>query len=120
MTRIPPRTLDLLKRQSAEAKISSIREYLLQQGITHVAMVEVHSYGTVEVEGQQRLFKTPVADFMTGKGEIGEPVDVTDEYGATEEGVGREKVRLASAFVEAAVRRDRVQSSQHIRQLLEL
>ncbi len=120
MTRIPPRTLDLLRRQSAEARISAIREYLLQQGITHVALVEGDAYGTAESEGKQRLFKTPVADFMLGKGEIGEPMDVTDEYGATEEGVEREKVRLASAFVEAAVRRDRVQSSQHMRQLLEL
>jgi len=120
MTRIPPRVLDLLRRKSAETAIADIKEHLLQQGIKHLAVVEGHSYGIGGQQDGERLFKTPVADYMTGKGEIGEPVDVTEEYGATQEGVEREKVRLASAYAEAAVRRDRVQSSQHMRQLLEL
>jgi len=120
MTRIPPRVLDLLRRKSAEAAIADIKEHLLQQGITHVALVEGHSYGTVEVNGAQRLFKTSVTDYMMGKGEIGEPVDVTEEYGATNEGVERERVRLASAVAAAAVRRDPVQAAQNMRQLLQL
>lgn len=120
MKRIPPRVLNLLRRKSAETAIADIREHLLQKGITHVALVEGHSYGTVDTDGVQRLFKTPVADFVTGKGEIGEPVDVTDEYGATVEGVERERKRLASAVAEAAVRRDPVLAAQNMRQLLQL
>ena len=120
MTLIPIRTMNLLNRQSVESKIEEIRERLAQKGITYVALVEGHAYGIVEHEGAERLFKTPVAKFVAGKGEIGKPVDVTDEYGATEEEIERERSRLASALAEAAVRRDRVQTSQHMRQLLEL
>ena len=120
MTRIPPRVLQDLAKRSAEVRIDEIREYLRNKGIEHIALVDGNSYGLLESKDGARLYRTPVSEFMRGKGEIGESVDVTEEHGATEDAQTREMQRLASAYVEAAVRRDRVQSSQFMRQLLEL
>lgn len=120
MTRISPRVLHDLTKRSAEVRIDAIRENLRNKGIEHIALVDGNSYGLSQSEGITKLYKTPVSEFMRGKGEIGESVDVTEEHGATEEAQSREMQRMASAYVEAAVRRDRVQSSQIMRQLLEL
>lgn len=118
MTRISPKALNLIKRDSVEAKLSSIYEHVRNKGMEPVAVAEGHVYGLVVSEDAERIFKADVSAFFVGKGDIGEFEDVTEEYGLQEKEIERRVRRITRSTVEAVLSRDRAVASQHLRELL--
>lgn len=119
MTRISPKILDLIMRDSVEVKLSSIHEHVRNKGMEPVAVTGGHVYGLVKNDEGERIFRASVGDFFAGKGDIGEFEDVTEEYRLQESEAQRDKKRTATAVVELVLSRDRVGAAQRVRELLQ-
>jgi hypothetical protein len=118
MARISPRILELITRDSVEAKLSSIHEHVRNKGMEPVAVTGGHVYGLVKNDEGERIFRASVEDFFRGKGEVGEFEDVTEEYSLQESEAERDRKRTATAVVESVLNRDRVGAAQKVRELL--
>ena len=57
--------------------------------------------------------------FFEGKGDMGEFEDVTEEYGVMDAESKRDRERVAVAYAEAVISRDRVEASQRLRELVQ-
>lgn len=92
---------------------------MTNKGLTPIAVKDGYAYGIVENEEGQRLFKFDVSAFFEGKGDMGEFEDVTEEYGVRDAESKRDRERVAVAYAEAVVSRDRVEASQRLRELVQ-
>lgn len=119
MARISQRILNNLRDRSEESCLSAVHERMTNKGLTPVAVKDGHAYGIVENEEGQRLFRFAVGDFFAGKGEMGEFEDVTEEYGVRNAESSRDRERVAVAYAEAVISRDRVEASQRLRELVQ-
>jgi hypothetical protein len=74
------------------------------------------AYGIVNEEKGQRLFRMAVK--MDGT--MGDFEDVTEEYGTKDAEYERDRKRVAGAYVEAVISRDRVEAAQRLRELVQI
>lgn len=120
MARISQRILDNLKTGCVESRLSEIHERMRNRGLSPLAVKDGYAYGMVQEEGGQKLFRMSVAEFFKGSGEMGDFEDVTEEYGTKDTEYERDRKRVAGAYVEAVINRDRVESAQRLRELVEI
>jgi hypothetical protein len=108
--KVPNHVIDFLRRQSVEITVQSVREHVNRQGKTFVSLIE-HQVYAVTTEGV--LVRADVKE-----GQIGDFVDVTEEFGLREGDVQRDCQRIAGTYVEAVMSRNPVEAAQCMRELL--
>lgn len=107
---VPGKVLKYLRRESVENVVQGVREQVTNKGMTFVSLIEKKVYATTQ---DGKLVSTDLAE-----GRIGDFVDMAEDFGVREADVERDKARIANAYVEAVIGRDRVAAAQHIRDLL--
>jgi len=117
MARISQKILDNLKADCVESRLAEIHERMRNRGLTPVAVKDGYAYGIVDEEKGQRLFKMSVE---LSEGTMGDFEDVTEEYGVKHAEHERDRKRVAGAYVEAVVSRDRVEAAQRLRELVHI
>lgn len=108
--KVPVKVLGFLRRESVENAVRQAREQVTNKGMTFVSLIEKKVFATTQ---DGKIVSTDLVD-----GKIGDFVDMAEDFGVRETDVERDKVRIANAYVEAVIGRDRVAAAQHIRDLL--
>lgn len=99
-----------------ESRLAEIHQHMRNRGLIPVAVKDSFAYGIVHEEKGEKLFRVAVQ--MDGT--MGDFEDVTEEYGTKDTEYERDRRRVAGAYVEAVVSRDRVESAQRLRELVRI